>query len=153
MSGVDWEHVYQRYLPLLDRIATRGEFSDLMWEMQGELGTSHAYEMGGDYRSSPNYAQGFFGADFAYDTENNGYRITHIPHGDAWEASKDSPLNAPGVNVTEGDILLAIGGQQVSETVSPGELLVNLANQEVQATFQNAEDSGKTGRYAQGARQ
>ena len=44
MSGVDWEHVYQRYLPLLDRIATRGEFSDLMWEMQGELGTSHAYE-------------------------------------------------------------------------------------------------------------
>ena len=143
MSGVDWEHVYQRYLPLLDRIATRGEFSDLMWEMQGELGTSHAYEMGGDYRSSPNYAQGFLGADYTYDAENNGYRITHIPHGDAWEASKDSPLNAPGVNVTEGDILLAIGGQRVSETVSPGELLVSLANQEVQATFQNASDSEK----------
>ena len=143
MSGVDWEHVYQRYLPLLDRVATRGEFSDLMWEMQGELGTSHAYEMGGDYRNSPNYAQGFLGANYTYDAENNGYRITHIPHGDAWETSKDSPLNAPGINVTEGDILLAIGGQRVSETVSPGELLVNLANQEVQATFQNAEDSEK----------
>ncbi len=143
MSGVDWEQVYQRYLPLLDRIATRGEFSDLMWEMQGELGTSHAYEMGGDYRNSPNYAQGFLGADYTYDAESNGYRITHIPHGDAWEASKDSPLNAPGVNVTEGDILLAIGGQRVSETVSPGELLVSLANQEVQATFQSAEDSEK----------
>ena len=145
MSGVDWEHVYQRYLPLLDRVATRGEFSDLMWEMQGELGTSHAYEMGGDYRSSPNYAQGFLGADYTYDAESNGYRITQIPHGDAWEASKDSPLNAPGVNVTEGDILLAIGGQSVSETVSPGELLVNLANQEVQATFQSAEDGEKRG--------
>ena len=143
MSGVDWEHVYQRYLPLLDRIATRGEFSDLMWEMQGELGTSHAYEMGGDYRSSPNYAQGFLGADYAYDVENDGYRITHIPRGDAWEASKDSPLNAPGVNVRKGDILLAIGGQRVSETVSPGELLVSLANQEVQATFQNADDGEK----------
>jgi len=140
MSGVDWEHVYQRYLPLLNRIATRGEFSDLMWEMQGELGTSHAYEMGGDYRSSPNYAQGFLGADYAYDAESNGYRITHIPHGDAWEATKDSPLNAPGVNVREEDILLAIAGQRVSETVSPGELLVNLANQEVQATFKNADD-------------
>ena len=145
MSGVDWEQVYQRYLPLLNRIATRGEFSDLMWEMQGELGTSHAYEMGGDYRNSPNYAQGFLGADYTYDAENNGYRITHIPHGDAWEASKDSPLNAPGVNVTEGDILLAIGGQSVSETVSPGELLVSLANQEVQATFQNASDGEKRG--------
>ena len=143
MSGVDWEHVYQRYLPLLDRIATRGEFSDLMWEMQGELGTSHAYEFGGDYRSSPNYAQGFLGANFAYDAESGGYRITHIPQGDAWETTKDSPLNAPGINVRKGDILLSIGGQRVSETVSPGELLVNLANQEVQATFQNADDSEK----------
>ena len=143
MSGVDWEHVYQRYLPLLNRIATRREFSDLMWEMQGELGTSHAYEMGGDYRSSPNYAQGFLGADYAYDAESNGYRITHIPHGDAWEATKDSPLNAPGVNVREGDVLLAIAGQRVSKTVSPGELLVNLANQEVQATFQNSDDGEK----------
>ena len=143
MSGVDWEHVYQRYLPLLDRIATRGEFSDLMWEMQGELGTSHAYEMGGDYRNSPNYVQGFLGADFAYDAESDGYRTTHIPRGDGWEASKDSPLNAPGVNISKGDILLAIGGQPVSETVSPGELLVNLANQEVQATFQNVADGEK----------
>lgn len=143
MSGVDWEHVYQRYLPLLDRIATRGEFSDLMWEMQGELGTSHAYEFGGDYRSSPNYAQGFLGADFAYDAESGGYRITHIPQGDAWEATKDSPLNAPGINVRKGDILLAIGGQNLSGTVSPGELLVNLASQEVQATFQNADDGEK----------
>ena len=143
MSGVDWEHVYQRYLPLLDRIATRGEFSDLMWEMQGELGTSHAYELGGDYRRSPNYAQGFLGADFTYDTESEGYRVTHIPQGDAWEATKDSPLNAPGINVRKGDVLLAIGGQRLSETVSPGELLVNLANQEVQATFQNADDGEK----------
>ena len=143
LSGVDWEHIYQRYLPLLDRIATRGEFSDLMWEMQGELGTSHAYEFGGDYRSSPNYAQGFLGADFAYDAEKGGYRITHIPQGDAWEVTKDSPLNAPGINVRIGDILLAIGGQRVGETVSPGELLVHLANQEVQATFQNADDGEK----------
>ena len=140
MSGVDWEHVYQRYLPLLERIATRGEFSDLMWEMQGELGTSHAYEMGGDYRSSPNYAQGFLGADFAYDAESNGYRITHIARGDGWEATKDSPLNAPGINIREDDVLLAIAGQRVSETVSPGELLVSFANQEVQATFRSADD-------------
>ena len=39
MSGVDWDFVYDRYLPLLDRITTRSEFSDLMWEKQGELGT------------------------------------------------------------------------------------------------------------------
>ena len=143
MSGVDWERVYQRYLPLLERVATRAEFSDLMWEMQGELGTSHAYESGGDYRSSPNYAQGFLGADFTYDAKQNGYRIARIPHGDAWEPTKSSPLNAPSMNLGENDILLAIGGQPVSQTVTPGELLVNLAGQEVQATFQNAESGEK----------
>ena len=94
MSNVDWENVYQRYLPLLDRVATRAEFSDLMWEMQGELGTSHAYESGGDYRSSPNYSQGFLGADFVYDSENNGYRITHIVRGDTWNERRNSPLNS-----------------------------------------------------------
>ena len=143
MSDVDWENVYQRYLPLLDRVATRAEFSDLMWEMQGELGTSHAYESGGDYRSSPNYAQGFLGADYVYDTENKGYRITHIVRGDTWNERRDSPLNAPGINVQEGDILLSIGGQQVSENVSPGELLVNLGGQEVQTTFKNSNDGEK----------
>lgn len=143
MSDVDWENVYQRYIPLLERVATRGEFSDLMWEMQGELGTSHAYESGGDYRSSPNYGQGFLGTDFVYDAENNGYRITHIVQGDTWNDRRDSPLNAPGINVQEGDILLSIGGQQLSQNVSPGELLVNLGGQEVQTTFKNASDGEK----------
>ena len=143
MSDVDWESIYDRYLPQLDRIATRAEFSDLMWEMQGELGTSHAYESGGDYRSSPNYGQGFLGADFAYDPENNGYRITHIVRGDTWNERRDSPLNAPGINVQEGDILLSIGGQQLNQNVSPGELLVNLGGQEVQTTFKNASDGEK----------
>jgi len=143
MSDVDWERVYQRYLPLLERIATRAEFSDLMWEMQGELGTSHAYEFGGDYRESPNYAQGFLGADFVFDEETDGYRITHIVEGDAWEEMKDSPLNEPGINVREGDILLAIGGQRVSRERLPGELLVNLDGQEIELTFLDAEDNEK----------
>ncbi len=143
MSGVDWEQVYLRYLSLLERVATRAEFSDLMWEMQGELGTSHAYEFGGDYRRSPNYAQGFLGADFTYDAEHNGYRVTHIPHGDAWDSTKESPLNAPGININEGDILLSIGGERLSRDISPGQLLVNLAGQEVQATFQKAEAGEK----------
>ena len=50
ISGVDWEAVCALYRPLVDRVATRADFSDLVWEMQGELGTSHAYEMGGDHR-------------------------------------------------------------------------------------------------------
>src|SRR5262249_29959305 len=55
MSGIDWNAVYEKYAPLLDRVSSRGEFSDLVWEMQGELGTSHAYEMGGDHRKPPQW--------------------------------------------------------------------------------------------------
>ena len=142
MSGVDWQRVYQRYLPLLERVATRGEFSDLLWEMQGELGTSHAYVFGGDYRASPDYAQGFLGADFVYDAEQGGYRVEHIPCGDSWEEGKDSPLNAAGADLHVGDVLLAVGGQRVSRTITPQQLLVNLAAQDVQVNFKSAA-SGK----------
>ncbi len=135
MAQVDWQQVYQRYFPLIDRVTTRSEFSDLMWEMQGELGTSHAYEIGGDYRPSPRYDQGFLGADFEYDLASGGYRLTHIVQGDAWVERWDSPLRRLGVNAQVGDILLAIDGQRLSREVSPQQLLVNRAGVEVQLTL------------------
>jgi tricorn protease len=138
MSKVDWQRVHDRYLPLLDRIGTRSEFSDLMWEMQGELGTSHAYEFGGDYRPPPDYGQGHLGADFEYDAQTGGYRITGVVRGDSWNADADSPLNAPGVNVRPGDVLTAIGGRRLGPDLSPGRLLVNQAGCEVLLTFADA---------------
>ncbi|MEQ1722937.1 MAG: hypothetical protein ABL930_07150, partial [Pseudobdellovibrio sp.] len=49
LSNIDWNLIYKRYQSLLLKVKTRLEFSDLMWEMQGELGTSHCYEMMGSY--------------------------------------------------------------------------------------------------------
>lgn len=144
MSNVDWELVYDRYEKLLPRITTRSEFSDLMWEMQGELGTSHAYEMGGDYRSSPHYAQGFLGADFEYDEDEDCYRIKHIVEGDVWKEGKDSPLNAPGINIDEGDKLIAVGRRRLSKTLTPNELLVNQAGREVTLTFATDDEEEPT---------
>jgi tricorn protease len=143
MSGVDWERVYQRYRPLLDRVSTRSEFSDLIWEMQGELGTSHAYEGGGDYREEPDYRLGFLGADFKYDPASDAYRVEHILRGDSWN-KHDSPLNQIGINVQAGDLLLAVGGQRVSKLCSPPELLVHQAGCEVALTFANAADPETT---------
>src|SRR6516164_6684471 len=88
MSGVDWNAMLARYAPLLERVATRGELSDLIWELQGELGTSHAYEMLGDYRQPPALALGQLAADFAWDGE--AFRIAHLVRGDAWDVSSDS---------------------------------------------------------------
>ncbi len=135
MAEVDWRTVYERYYPLLDRVNTRSEFSDLVWEMQGELGTSHAYEFGGDYRPSPHYTQGVLGADLIWDAEAGGYRIENIVEGDAWNPHATSPLAAPGVDIAAGDILLAINGQRLDATLAPAQLLVNQAGQEVLLTL------------------
>jgi tricorn protease len=138
MSQVDWVGIYDRYLPLIERVGCRSEFSDMMWEMQGELGTSHTYEIGGDYRPEPRYLQGFLGADFEYSPEADAWRITAIHQGDAWEEDQDSPLLRPGVNVQVGDLLLAINGKRLSRSLSPGMALVNLAGEEVSLTVISA---------------
>jgi len=138
MSRVDWQAVHDRYLPLVDRIATRIEFSDLMWEMQGELGTSHAYEFGGDHRRPPQYDLGLLGADFVYDGRVKAWRIAHIVQGDPWEERARSPLTAPAMNVKEGDTLLAIGGRGLSAETHPNALLVNESRAEVLITVGNA---------------
>ena len=135
MSQVDWLAVHDRYLPLVDRLGSRSEFSDLMWEMQGELGTSHAYEYGGDYRSEPHYTQGRLGAEFGYDPEADGWRITHIYHGDVWDPDSDSPLHQPGINIQIGDCLLAINGRRLGRSFTPDMALVNLAGEEVTLTI------------------
>ena len=143
MSEVDWQTVYQRYFPLIRRVSSRAEFSDLMWEMQGELGTSHAYEFGGDYRPRPGFDQGFLGADAVWDAAANGYRLDHFIHGDPWDAQAHSPLAAPGVDVRPGDVLVAVNGQAVSERISPAQLLVNQAGEEVMLTIRR--ENGNTG--------
>ncbi len=144
MSHVDWDAVWDRYEPLVDRVGTRGEFSDLVWEMQGELGTSHAYEMGGDYRAAPSYPQGFLGADLVFDRSVGEYVVAHIVQGTPGEAESTSPLNAPGVNVRPGDRLLAVNGRRLAHDVLPQQLLVHRANAEVTLTVAGLDGAART---------
>jgi tricorn protease len=144
VAGVDWRGVYSRYAPLVDRLTSRGELSDLFWEMQGELGSSHAYEFGGEYRPHPDYRQGFLGVDWRFDADKQLYRIAHIVRGDPWDAKATSPLLAPGVNASEGDAVLAINGQRLTPQRGPQQLLVNQAGQEVQLLLQPASGEARS---------
>lgn len=135
MSGIDWEEVRDRYWPLLDRVAARSEYADLMWEVQGELGTSHAYEMGGDYRPEPTYRQGHLGADFVWDEAAQGYRVTHLVKGDHWDKKHGGPLVKPGIQIKVNDVLTAINGEHLTAQITPGQLLVNQAKADVLLTM------------------
>ncbi|HTD34357.1 MAG TPA: PDZ domain-containing protein, partial [Candidatus Elarobacter sp.] len=131
MSGIDWDAVLPRYEALLPKIRTRNELSDLIWEMQGELGTSHAYEIGGDKPLPPQYKRGFLGADVVWDDALHAYVVKRILRGDPWNREADSPLAEPGVDVKEGDLIVAVGGRAVSAHDGPGALLVNQAGRDV----------------------
>ncbi|HVU71275.1 MAG TPA: PDZ domain-containing protein [Ktedonobacteraceae bacterium] len=139
MSGVDWPAIYAQYAPLVERVGSRAELSDLFWELQGELGTSHAYEHSGDYRQPPYYTQGTLAVDWQYDRQTSRYRLAHIVKGDVSDPQATSPLRSPGLNVQVGDAVLAINGQRLHEFLPPQALLVNQANQEVQLTIEEAE--------------
>lgn len=143
MGGVKWNEIYERYLPLIDKIGSRSEFSDLIWEMQGELGTSHAYESGGDYRQPPAYNLGHLGIDVQYDDRKKAYLITHIVNGDSWNEKGSSSLDKPGIHVSEGDYIIAIAGQRVNDKTHPFQALVNRNNCEEDVTVEFAE-TGKT---------
>jgi len=86
----------------VDRVACRSEFGDLVWELQGELGTSHAYDIGGDYRAEPKYFVGLLGATFKWEAAARGYVIKSLWRGDSWKSDEAGPLTAPGVGPATG---------------------------------------------------
>jgi tricorn protease len=134
MSGIDWDAVHRCYLPLLDRVATRAELSDLVWELHGELATSHAYERGGDYGERTGEAQGFLGVDWVPAPEAAGrWRIEHILRGDPWNPDATSPCDRPGIDIRPGDEIAAVDGHPVGPG-GPAELLTGLAGREVELT-------------------
>ena len=141
MAGTDWKRAYDRYASLLDRIGSRSELSDLIWELQGELGTSHAYEMGGEYRPHPEYTQGHLGVDWRFEDATGRYTIARIVRGDPWDSESASPLFVPGVNAAVGDAVLAVNGQRVTTERGPQQFLVNQAGQEVELLIQPADGS------------
>lgn len=144
LSGIDWPAIRDRYLPLVARVTTRSEFSDLLWEMQGELGTSHAYEMGGAYREGPFYRQGYLGVDWTWDAEAGVYRIGHIIRGEAGNEEASSPLAAPGLDVREGDAVLAVNGQRIHPPAPPDAQLVNQAGNFVELLVQRGQAPPRT---------
>jgi tricorn protease len=130
MGGVDWNGVYARYAALVDRVATRTELSDLLWEMQGEIGTSHAYEMS-EPPEGRAYGLGSLAAEYAWDPAQGGYRVTHVIRGATWSENEDSPLRRPGAQVGPGEAIVAVNGRALDMVRTPAAALVGLGGEDV----------------------
>ena len=111
-TGDFWSQVYQMYRPLLDRVGSRPDLSDLIRSMIGEMGSSHCYESLGDLTESQPGLPGRLGADFR--VEGGLVCISAIYKGDPTNADEKSPLSAPGVNIKEGDRILEVDSRKIS---------------------------------------
>lgn len=132
MAKIDWERIYLRYLPLLDKIHTRYELSDLMWEMQGELGTSHCYEFGGDYhRRPPAHHNGFLAARVEQNKRTKNLEIIEMASGSSWIEQERSPLLAPDVALKVGDQIIGINGIKIKSVIELDFHLEGKASQKV----------------------
>ena len=117
MHGEDWNAMRERYGELLKDAVTRWDVNYVIGELISELNSSHTYRGGGDVETDLQRGVGYLGVDFAL--ENGAYRIKKIIDGAAWDAEVRSPLKAPGVNVKEGDYLLAVNGQPLNIEQEP----------------------------------
>jgi tricorn protease len=112
--GYDLAAAEKQYTVFLDGIAHRADLNYLFNEMLGQLTLGHTYIGGGDTPEVPRIRGGLLGAD--YKIENGRYRFAHVYSGENWNPQLRAPLTQPGVNVKEGDYLLAVNGRDLRAT-------------------------------------
>jgi len=134
MHGYDWEEIGKRYRALLPHVAHRADLNYVIGEMIAELSVSHAYIAGGDYDVPDRPSVALPGARFELDTESGRYKITSILRGQNEETRYRAPLTEIGMDVKEGDYLLAIDGESVTAGMNPYRLLLHKSNRPVEFT-------------------
>jgi tricorn protease len=135
MNGVDWAAQRDKYAQLLPYVADRYDLTYILGEMIGELSNSHTYVGGGDYPNLHPVNVGLLGVDLEADTASGRYRFRKIYPGENWKANLRSPLTEPGVDVKEGDYLLAVNGRALRVPQNPYQPFVNTAGQNVTLTI------------------
>ena len=133
MHGVDWNQTRERYMKMLDGAMTREEVDFIIGEMIGELNASHTYHGGGDMEVPKNKAVGYLGVD--WEADGDYYKIKKIIRGAPWDAEARSSLDGPGVNIKEGDYILAVNGVPLTTSQEPYAAFVGLNNKTVELTY------------------
>lgn len=137
MNGLDWAAVVARYRPLVSRLASHDELVDLLWEVNGELGTSHAYVIPPGASAVADKATALLGADLERDSDGS-WRVARVLPGESSDPRARSPLRAAAVAVTAGDAIVAVSGRNVPTDLGPAALLTGAADRIVELTIRPA---------------
>jgi tricorn protease len=130
MHGVDWPAVRKKYEPLVDHVHHRADLTYIIGEMIGELSAGHTYVGGGDEPKPTRIPMGLLGAELKADPTGY-YKITKILKGANWDPLTRSPLTELGVNVKEGEYIVAVNGVPTNEMPNIYEHLINTVGRQV----------------------
>lgn len=140
MHGVNWDKMYEKYLPLVDRVTTRNELNDVIARLIGELSALHTAARGGDIRSdNTNIQVASLGAETTRDEVNGGFRIDYIYKADPDYPDTKSVLDDPYLDIREGDIITKVNGRNALSALDIGELIRNQAGKQVRLTLKRGE--------------
>ncbi|MFD6493617.1 S41 family peptidase [Streptomyces sp. NPDC060188] len=147
MCGIDWDAVLAQYRPLVERVASPDEFADLLREVLGELGTSHAYVSAARRNEGPAHyqrRQGLLGANLV--RRDGNWVLKRILPGDSSDSKARSPLAGTGIRA--GAVLTHVDGRPVDPVTGPYPLLAGAGGTTVELTFRPAEGEGRSRRVA-----
>ncbi|MEO0549781.1 MAG: PDZ domain-containing protein [Pseudomonadota bacterium] len=128
LHGLDWIAIYERYRPLVDHAGRREDLNRILAEMIAELEVGHNRVGGGDVYNGASESTGLLGADLTL--TNGRTQIARIYNGENWNPNINAPLSRPGIDVSEGDFILAVNGREVGENDNVFELLAGTTGQQ-----------------------
>ncbi|MBJ2175773.1 PDZ domain-containing protein [Aureibaculum sp. A20] len=135
MHGADWNAMKEKYKPFIEYASTKGDVYRVMEWMFSEIAVGHhRFSSRGDHLNSSERIQGgLLGAD--YQISNNRYQIKKIYGGLNWTPDLRSPLTEPGVNVEEGDYIIAVNGKNITSDANFYSFFENTANKITELTI------------------
>jgi len=111
--GVDWDAMGTKYAAFLEHAATRSDLERIIVWMSSELSVGHSYSGSGETIQDPaEVPVGLLGADL--EIADGRYRFKKVFGGLNWNPDLTTPLRTAGVNVKDGEYLLAIQGRDLT---------------------------------------
>jgi tricorn protease len=105
----------RRYQPYVASIASRADLNYVFQEMLGEFSVGHLRGNGGAIPRARRVPGGLLGADYVI--RDNRYCLAKIYSGGEFNPHDKAPLAQPGLNLSAGDCILAINGQELFSSV------------------------------------
>ena len=137
MQGLDWPKIKDKYAVLLPYVKNRNDLNYVIGEMIGEISVGHAYVNGGDKPKPKRISTGLLGAKISKD-ESGYFVINEILPGQNWTKNVRSPLTEVGVDVSEGDYIIAINGNSTKDVDDIYKMLVGTAGKQVMLTVNSS---------------